>query len=592
MPGPSAWLGPTLAAAVRAAEIEESVVDGQVRHLLRLMSRVGILDGGAGAPRQPESEEDDPGRRAVARQVATEGTVLLVNDGLLPLDPAAMAATGSGSGGSVAVIGSNAGQLEVGGGSSEVTPHRRRRLADALAERLPGVDVRYEIGCRIHKALPNLDMRLLTDESLSLSYYDNVELSGAPLGSDVGHSARVLWVAHLSQLPAPTLPVATSSVRLTAEFTPDVSGLWTLGLESAGGAVWRLDGEVVLNNSEPTRGTGFYGAGSALITTEIELEAGRAYAVEVDLWSQRQTIPVLGVRLAADRPEPADEFERAVALAAASDVAVVVVGSNGSWESEGFDRPDLSLPGRQRDLVEAVIAVNPRTVVVVNAGSPVEMPWADTDNFTGSAANAPGAVLLPWYSGEEGADAIADILVGLSEPGGRLPVSLPKRIEDTSAFGHYPGADGQVTYGEGVFVGYRHPIVAATTHFPFGFGLSYTTFDYGEVDVEQSGGADVTVTVTVALTNTGTRLGSEVVQVYVHTDDDAIERPDRVLAAFAKVTLDPGATESVTLPLDPHAFAHWSDDWITDAGRYELLIGSSSQEVRQSAEVIIPASSR
>ncbi len=331
----------------------------------------------------------------------------------------------------VAVIGPNAGQLEAGGGSSEVTPHVRRRLADALAERLPGVKVGYEIGCRIHKALPNLDVRLLTDESLSLTYFDNVELSGEPKGHAVGHSARMLWVAHLLELPEPILPVLTSSVRIAAEFTPDVSGVWKLGLESAGGAVWRLDGEVVLDNSEPAKGgTGFYGAGSVLIEAEVELEAGRAYAIEVDLWSRDQWIPVIGARLAADRPEPDDEFERAVALAASSEVAVVVVGSNGSWESEGFDRPDLSLPGRQRELVEAVIAANPRTVVVVNAGSPVEMPWAD----------AAGAVLLPWYSGEEGADAIADILVGLSDPGGRLPVSLPRRVEDTSAFGHYPGA--------------------------------------------------------------------------------------------------------------------------------------------------------
>ncbi|HEX4082162.1 MAG TPA: glycoside hydrolase family 3 C-terminal domain-containing protein, partial [Acidimicrobiales bacterium] len=452
MPGPSAWLGPTLAAAVRSGDVDEAVVDGQVRNVLRLMGRVGIL--GAGSVIADEAELDDPGHRAVARRVAVEGTVLLVNDGLLPLNVSASVSDGGVR--SVAVIGPNAAQLAMGGGSSEVTPHRRRRVDEALAERLPGTSVVSEIGCRIDRGLPPIDLRLLTAsgqgevqgevETLRVEYFDNTEMAGTPVATESAHTARVLWIGP----PQPDLRTGACSVRLSATFVPDVSGAWRLGLESAGRAVLRLDGSVVVDNSDPVRGSSFYGAGSQPVEVTFDLIAGRSYELAVEVWPRSTSSPIMGARIGAAPPDTGDELERAVAAAAAADVAVVVVGSNGSWESEGHDRPDLSLPGRQRELIEAVLEVNRRTVVVVNAGSPVEMPWA---------ARA-GAVLMTWYPGEEGADALADMLVGLAEPSGRLPVTFPARVEDGPAgLGvegeRYPGVEGTVVYGEGVLVGYR-----------------------------------------------------------------------------------------------------------------------------------------
>ncbi len=565
MPGPSAWFGPTLAAAVRDGQVDESVVDGQVRHVLRLMGRVGIL-GGSTAP--DEREEDDPGRRAVARRVAAEGTVLLVNDGLLPLDP--------GSVSSVAVIGPNAAQLAMGGGSSEVTPHRRRRVDEALAERLPGASVTSEVGCRIDRGLPPIDLRLLTSgENLRVEYFDNPELSGAPVATETAHTARVLWIGP----PQPGLVVGACSVRLSATFRPDVSGAWRLGLESAGRAVLRLDGEVVVDNSEPSRGSSFYGAGSEPVEVTLDLAAGHSYEMTVDVWPRSSSSPILGARIGASPPDTGDEFERAVAAAAAADVAVVVVGSNGQWESEGHDRPDLSLPGRQRELVEAVLEVNRRTVVVVNAGSPVEMPWA---------ARA-GAVLMTWYPGEEGADALADMVVGMSEPSGRLPVTFPARVEDGPAGlgvegDRYPGVEGKVVYGEGVLVGYRfYETARLAPLFPFGFGLSYGDIVFDDVQVDADGGS-----VTVTLVNNGTRRGTEVVQVYVRAPESPVRRPDRELAGFAKVAVDPGGRETVRVELGAAAFRYWDVDthaWRTDPGRYEVLVGASSRDIRASTIV-------
>jgi beta-glucosidase len=558
MPGPPAWFGPTLAAAVRDGLVDEAVVDGQVRNLLRLMGRVGLLDAAATAATAAteEREEEDPGRRAVAREVAADGTVLLVNDGLLPL-PADTSR--------VAVIGPNASQLATGGGSSEVTPHRRRSVADALAERLPGAVVSYGVGCGIDRGLPGIDLRLIDGEGFRVDYFDGADPpNGPPVATGTAHSARVMWIGP----PQPGLAVGRCAVRISGTFTPDVSGRWRLGLESAGRAVLRLNGAVVVDNTEPMRGTGFYGAGSEPVETEHDLEEGRSYELAVEVWPRAASSPILGARVGAARPEVGDEFERAVALARAADVAVVVVGSNGQWESEGHDRPDLSLPGRQRELVEAVVDANPRTVVVVNAGSPVEMPWAERA----------GAVLMTWYPGEEGADALADIVVGLSDPGGRLPVTFPQDGPTTAAAA-YPGVDGKVVYEEGVFVGYRHN--GAAPLFAFGHGLSYGVVVYDEVTVTPE-------RVRARLVNQGARRGTEVVQVYIRALEPRVPRPDRELVGFVKVALEAGQRETVEVDLGAAATRYWDVEthgWRSDPGRYEVLVGSSSRDIRSRAVI-------
>jgi beta-glucosidase len=578
MPGPSAWLGPTLAAAVRSGDVDEAVVDGQVRHILTLMDRVGLLSA-AGAPGgavdHSEKEEDDPGRRAVARQVATEGMVLLVNDGLLPLDPASV------TGKTLAVIGPNARMLEMGGGSSEVTPHRRRSVVDVLAERLPGAEVVYEEGCRINRggAVGTVDMRLLEDEGFTIHYFDNVDRAGEPVATEVGHNGRLGWVG----TPHRSLggPDASSreqySLRISGTLRPDVSGLWTLGLESAGRATLALDGDVLVDNSDPERGTGFYGAGSTVVTVERALVAGTSHEVVIDVWPRGGGWPILGARLVAARPVVDDAFARAVAAAAAAEVAVVVVGLNGSWESEGFDRPDFSLPGRQSELVEAVLAVNQRVIVVVNAGSPVDVPWAERA----------GAVLVCWYPGEEGADALGDILVGISEPGGRLPVTWPVDMEDGPAgesARRYPGVDGEVFYEEGVMVGYRHyATMGIAPHFPFGHGLSYGEFEYGDVRTTARG-------IALDVQNVADRAGTLVLQVYVRAVDPAVVRPDRELVGFEKVTVEPGQPVTVEVDLDAASFRYWdttTHEWRTDPGAYQLLIGTSADEIWATADITL-----
>jgi beta-glucosidase len=505
--------------------------------------------------------------------VAVEGTVLLANDGLLPLDPAAL------QGKRVAVIGPNARSLAMGGGSSEVTPLRRRRVVDALAERLAGAEVVFEEGCRIDKELSTVDLGLFVDETLHIAYFDNIERAGEPVATDDGHSGRLTWVGPPKILEGVGgvggvggVEAGRYSVRVTGTLRPDVSGTWQLGLESAGRAVLKVDGEVVIDNSKPERGTGFYGAGSTLIRADRALDEGTSYQVVIEVWPRQSGWPVLGARLAAGRPAPTDAFERAVAAAARAEVAVVVVGLNGWWESEGFDRPDLSLPGDQARLVEAVLDANPRTVVVVNAGSPVDLP--------DGAAN----VLMCWYAGEEGADALADILVGTSDPGGRLPITWPRTPDDGPTAGsprRYPGLDGEVVYEEGVLVGYRHYATHGTPpRFCFGHGLTYGDISYEAVRISDGN-------VEVDLHNGGPRQGTAVVQVYVRGNDLPIR-----LAGFVKVALESGQHETVEWELDAASLRQWDTDahrWQTAPGPYEVLVGRSSRDIVATGEVTVPA---
>ncbi len=267
------------------------------------------------------------------------------------------------------------------------------------------------------------------------------------------------------------------------------------------------------------------------------------------------------------------------AAARTADAVVLVVGTNDDWETEGHDRDTLDLPGDQDALVRRVVAANPNTVVVVNTGSPVALPWAD---------EVP-AILQSWFGGQEMADAIVDIVTGDAEPGGRLGTTFPLRLEHTPSFGNFPGENGEVRYGEGVLMGYRwYEARALPVRFPFGHGLSYTTFAIGAPALSSTtftrGG---TLRISVEVTNTGTRHGSEIVQCYVAPASARLTRPPKELKGFAKVTLDPGASATVTIELDDRAFAYWDPG---DPARAELAARMSASPLasRVSADVTEP----
>jgi beta-glucosidase len=268
-------------------------------------------------------------------------------------------------------------------------------------------------------------------------------------------------------------------------------------------------------------------------------------------------------------------MERAVRAAAGADVALVFIGTSGEWESEGFDRPDMELPGRQVELVEKVAAANPNTIVVLNTGSPISMLWLDKV----------AAVVEAWFPGQECGNAIADVLFGDVNPSGRLSQTWPVRLEDNPAYINYPGENGRVVYGEGLFVGYRYyEKKKIEPLFPFGHGLSYTTFEYGNLRLDKAEYAlGEPITASVDVTNSGSRAGKEVIQLYVRDVESRLVRPQKELKAFAKVALKPGETETVTLTLDERALSFYDDaqaQWVAEAGEFEVLVGASSRDIR------------
>jgi hypothetical protein len=307
----------------------------------------------------------------------------------------------------------------------------------------------------------------------------------------------------------------------------------------------------------------------------VALEEGE----EVDLVVRHEPGPRhASVRLGVEPPARPDDEElaRAVALARDADAAVVVVGTTERIESEGFDRASLALPGRQDDLVRAVAAANPRTIAVVNAGGPVELPWRD----------AVAAVLLAWFPGQAFGAALADVLLGAREPAGRLPTTWPARAADVPVLDTRP-VDGALPYTEGLHIGYRAWARAGVAPaYPFGHGLGYTTWAYEAIAAPPEVTAGAGVEVRVSVRNTGERRGREVVQAYVSREESAVERPALWLAGWAAVEARPGEEREAAISLAPRAFQHWTaGGWRTEPGAFTVRVGRSAADLPLAATV-------
>jgi beta-glucosidase len=393
---------------------------------------------------------------------------------------------------------------------------------------------------------------------LALTFQDS---EGTEVGTMRERSGLLVWLDD----PFPGLGDFTFRARGRLRVTE--SGEHLFRVVQAGRACLSVGGEVVFDGfaAPPGPGTDLFGFGSEPVDVLVHLDAGHDVEVVVD-YSTEGASAVRGVQIAYQAPEPEDLLDRAVSAAARADVAVVVVGTTDEWESEGHDRASLGLPGRQDELVRRVCAANPRTVVVVNAGAPVQLDWSAQ----------PAALLMAWLGGQEMAPALVDVLYG-AEPAGRLPVTMPLRIEHTPAFGAFPGENHHVSYAEGLLLGYRwYDSRHLPTAFAFGQGGSYTTFAWSAPRLTGSG---TDLTVTLDLTNTGSRRGAEVVQLYVEPPAGPLFRPRRELKGFVKAWADPGQTVTVSITLDERSFACW-DPGSTETAHLMARLGDG---------VVVPA---
>jgi beta-glucosidase len=587
MPGPPRVYGPVLAEAVRKGEVSEATLDGMAARILLLAARVGALDAArvgaasSGAPTARDGSKLDPTgpwhlsdehAAALVRRAAAESFVLLTNDGTLPLAAAGLHR--------VAVIGPNAARpCAQGGGAAHIAAPPVVTPLDGLRAALPGVEIVHEAGCGIDLFLPPLAALDVHDldgaPGLTLEFFGGQETAGAPVERRHVDTSDLHFFGDV-----PAEVGGNFAVRMSCWLTPAISGPHQIALRGFGSRRLRVGGVVAVDLWHTPPGSDFP---TALFegredVVEFDLRAGERVLVEAELHSASFDPCLLNVGCRA--LEQTDMLARAVEAAASAEVAIVVVGNDDTWETEGRDRKTVTLPGRQDELVERVAAANPRTIVVVNAGCPMALPWA------GKVA----AVVYAWFPGQEFGNALADVLLGKSEPGGRLPFTIAARESDYPALNTTPGAEEELVYSEGLNVGYRHFDAAGIEpRFCFGHGLGYAEIEFDGLDVVADGLPDGDAAgLTVRLRNVGSRPGKEVVQVYVSDLESSLPRPPRELKGFAAVHLAPGEAIDVFLALEDRDLAYWDESgggWRIEPGRFEILVGRSSRDIRLRASL-------
>lgn len=572
MPGPKTVYGESLAAAVRAGEVGEDVVDAAARRVLLLAARTGALK--TTEPVVAESALPAPiDGEALAREIATRSFVLVRNEGgALPVDPA--------SSPRIALSGAAARAARVlGGGSATVFPDHVVAPLDGLAAALPEGTLSYEVGADPANELD------AADQGFDL-YAHCRDAAGELLATVPVPGGRIQWMG--SDLPEGVDYDTLHSIEVAGTFTPRESGSHAFGTRGIGGFKVTVDGhELYAGDVEMGGAADPFEAFFGEPTERGRLDLTEGSPVELSVFhtvAKPEGLPIQAVGFTVLHQNPVHDADELIARAAeaarAADTAVVVVATTERVESEGFDRRDLALPGRQDDLVRAVAAANPRTVVVVNSGSPVEMPWREDV----------AAVLLSWFPGQEGGAALADVLLGAAEPGGRLPTTWPAVLADAPVTNTTP-AEGQVAYEEGVFIGYRAWEKAGLTPaYPFGHGLGYTDWTYESLTVEP---AQDGLTVTVRVRNTGARAGRETVQVYLApadaepaSTDEAHSRPARWLAGFAQAEAGAGESAEAVVHLARRSFEIWDETagaWSTLPGSYAVEAGRSLLDLRVGA---------
>nr|WSW65506.1 glycoside hydrolase family 3 C-terminal domain-containing protein [Streptomyces sp. NBC_00995] len=569
MPGPESPWAQHLVRAVEGCLVPEAAIDDKVRCVLRLAERVGALQG---ARRRPLVRTN--ATRQLLRRAVAAGTVLVRNEGVLPLDP--------GVSSTVAVIGEHAASPRVqGGGSAGVFPIAVVTPLDGIRARLRGRGrVVYAPGPSLMVPPSPLGADRCTDPRSKEPgvLLRCLDAEGRELSAERRLSGRQL---------EPDLPPGAHTVEISALLRPRTSGTWTFGIGGFGRLTLSIDGNRVVDAATPCDSDD-----PAIVHLDPPLHTARTHLERlrtVHLVATRELVSGTGraVVVAAAPPErdPAAALAEAVEAARAADAVIVVVGTAEHSETEGRDRRDLALGYQQDELVRAVAAANPRTVAVVNSGGPVELPWRDDV----------GALLLTWFSGQEAGAGLADVLFGRSEPGGRLPTTWAASLADAPVTQTRP-VGGRLDYTEGLHVGYRAWLrEERRPAYWFGHGLGYTTWEYAHMDAPAQIEAGAPFTVRVTLRNTGGRPGREVVQVYLARPGSSVERPERWLAGYAAVRADPGHSVTAEVIVAPRALQHWSPDdrsWHTEPGEFGLMAGRSAGSIEWHAPLRVRAAQK
>ncbi len=554
MPG-GAYFSRTLLGAINSNQVPVSRLNDMVLRILTSMFKAGLFD------REPVGDPNAIVRTdehaQLTREAAAQGMVLLKNDAnLLPLDANTIK--------SIAVFGvtADAAPLIAGGGSSHVNPPYIVTPLQGIIERAgANVDVRYyDLSQEAGRIIPSDFFQTpQATPGLQAEYFNSTSASDSPVAVSITPNLDLTWS---NSAPAPGVDASNWSARFTGILAPKTNGMYNLALTSTGGSRLYLDDKLIINNQG--------GSTEQTVIFRKRLVSNKTYNIRVEF---SQSGNAGSLRLSWYTPED-DFLLQAADHASQADVAIVIAGAQ---SDEGSDRQSLVLPDEK--LINTIAAANPHTVVVVYTPAQVLMDWH---------TQVP-AILLGWLPGQEAGHALADVLFGDVNPSGRLPITIANAEADYPAntVEMYPGRDRRVLYSEGLQIGYRHfDAQNIEPLYPFGYGLSYTTFEYGNLTITPTASdSSTTITVTVDVKNTGQRAGAEVAQLYLGMPTETSE-PPKQLKGFQKLTLQPGETKTATFTLTPADYSFWSagmNEWAAYPGEYQVMVGSSSRDIHQSA---------
>ena len=560
MPGPARSWGKNLITAINDKAVPEDLINDKVKRILNVASFCKRFENPI---RKPERDNDSKLKRKLLKDAAQEGMVLLKNDGILPLKKDIK---------SIGIIGPNAEKAQIiGGGSATLVPYHESHPVSSFQNNFSEKTiVKSAKGCHTYRYLPEINKSLTKENGFLVEYFNVTDNRNDFISSKVLRGSKFWIFEGFAKDIIGTEDRPDIFVKFSCTYVPDISGEHAFEIFAIGKSKLLINNEEIIDNwTDPLPGDAFFAHGSSPKRGASYLEKDKSYQIEIQ-YKFEGNFPA--IYIGCQPPDKIDLLDEALNIAKEVDEVILLVGTNSDWETEGNDRVDFNLPGEQNTLIEKVLEINPNAIIVLNTGSPVDMPWV----------NKAKSILQSWYAGQEYGDALFEILTGLVNPSGKLPTTFPNRIKDTPAYSCYPGENLQMSYDEKLLIGYKwYDRKKIEPLFHFGHGLSYTNFEYSDLRISNSDKNNFTCSFNIE--NVGDISGFEISQCYISFMNCDEDEPIKKLQGFDKTYINSGEIKKIEICLDSKSFSTWdikNHQWEIKKGVFNILIGSSSNDIK------------